>query len=289
MLARSGAKARHHWPHRAKGDTRLWVATVARIRELLQLLKFVSAQCAPPTPHPPPHSLLSFSTSIPCRKFVSPYQGEARAATRAVLPIPIRPSVCSIILCPHTGTCLSVFGMFNVRTDIVAACDCTRGPHKRHKRVFTESWLCGEKKNLPGNACHVSDCSCGREINNNNKTATRAVFSPPCMHLPMHNCMYTGWPAMCSAGGRRYIINKQLCVLRLSKTRDRFVAGKCWSCRCIKPPPVVCCSNKKQSYNRKLHVYSCESFFVLQLQTYTLPAAGKTAAATLNCGSDRRW
>ena len=181
------------------------MATVARIRELLQLLKFVSAQCAPtpppppppphhppppPTPPPTPHPVLSFSSSIPCRKFVSPYQGEATAAARAVLPGYTHSYKCVQYYCVHTLVhgcqrqgCLTCAQMLLLRVI----------EHGGRTSAIRQSALKVDsvEKNPPATACHGSDCSCGREINNSNKTATRAVLSHPCMHLPMHNCMYT--------------------------------------------------------------------------------------------------
>ena len=74
-------------------------------------------------------------------------QAPARTTyVRYIIPIPI--SVCSIFMCQNNGMAASVglskvylhsvFGIFNVRTD-VDACDCTRGLYGHRKRVRTES------------------------------------------------------------------------------------------------------------------------------------------------------
>ena len=138
----------------------------------------------PPPLHPHSHPVLSFSSSIPCRKFVSPYQGEATAAARAVLPGYTHSYKCVQYYCVHTLVhgCQRQMLLLHVIE------------HGGRTSAIRESVLKVDsvEKIPPATVCHVSDCSCGREINNSNKTATRAVLSPPWMHLPMHNCIYTG-------------------------------------------------------------------------------------------------
>ena len=56
-------------------------------------------------------------------------------------------SVCVAFPCVQTMVWLSVFGIFNVRTD-VDVCDWTRGLYGHRKRVCTGSWL-WEKNPLP--------------------------------------------------------------------------------------------------------------------------------------------
>ena len=78
------------------------MATVARIRELLQLLKFVSAQCAPPpppTPHPTPcfPSVLRSLAGNSCR--LTKVRLEPPQEQCYLYPFV---QVCAVLFCVHT-------------------------------------------------------------------------------------------------------------------------------------------------------------------------------------------
>ena len=74
-----------------------------------------------------------------CGKFGSPYPGKAQPPQEQRYPFL---SVCAVFSCVQT---MVGCGIFNVRTDVVDACDCTRGLYGHRKRVCAEKLTLGEK------------------------------------------------------------------------------------------------------------------------------------------------